>query len=291
MLPCAVLAALAPLPGEFMVDATVGAGGHAALLKAAVQPGGWVLGMDRDGEALRWAEERLAGVSGRHELLAAAFGDLATKLVERGERPDGILMDLGVSSMQLDTAERGFSFQREAELDMRMDRGQGETARSLLSRLSESELAGLLMELGDEPRAGRIARTIVAARARAPIVTTTRLATLIEQAVGGSRGRIHPATRSFQALRLAVNDELGQLERALATIPPLLAPGGRMAVVAFHSLEDRLVKRSFRGWVAADAGFETPGRQPVLPQAAECRANPRARSARLRWIRRRMAEA
>jgi len=286
---------LAPRPGGRYVDCTVGAGGHARAILEASGPDGRLLGLDADASALTLARERLTPFGGRVELVHANFRDVAAVARSRGfDGADGVLLDLGVSSMQLDTAERGFSFRADAPLDMRLDPSGGTTAAELIASLDERALADLIHRYGEEPRARAVARAIVAARRRGPIETTGQLAAVVSRVV--PRGRLHGATRTFQALRIAVNDELGALRQALLGAHDLLSDGGRLAVISFHSLEDRIVKQ----YVAAQARPcacppRTPvcvcGRQPrlapitrkpVTPGPEELRTNPRARSAKLR---------
>jgi 16S rRNA (cytosine1402-N4)-methyltransferase len=290
---------LAPRDGGRYVDCTVGAGGHAAAILARSAPGGRLLGLDADAEILPIAGERLAPFGARATLVQANFADLAEVAARLGFAPvDGVLFDLGVSSLQLDRSERGFSFQTDARLDMRLDRSQPLSAEDLVRDLPERELADLIFQLGEEPRARRVARAIVAARQRAPITTTGQLAGLVRRVVPG--GRIHPATRTFQALRIAVNAELDHLRGALRQAQALLEDGGRLAVISFHSLEDRIVKQYF----AAQASpcvcpprvpictcgrlptLELVTRKAVTAGAAEIAINPRSRSARLRVARR-----
>jgi 16S rRNA (cytosine1402-N4)-methyltransferase len=284
-----VLEYLTPRAGGTYCDGTVGGGGHAEALLAASAPDGALLGVDRDGEALAVAAERLRPFGARARLAQGDYRDLAALARAAGLGPfDGILLDLGVSSLQLDDAARGFSFGREGPLDMRMDRaGRGPTAGDLLRRLPPHALEAMLREYGEERWARRIARALVAARARAPMATTTELADLVARAIPRRAWprRIHPATRTFQALRIAVNRELEGLEEALEGAASLLAPGGRLAVISFHSLEDRAVKTAFRR-LAAVRGLALLTRRPVIPATGEVAANPRARSAKLRAIRR-----
>jgi len=294
-----VVALLAPERGGLFVDATLGLGGHSeALLEAS--PDVRVLGLDRDREALRLATQRLARFGARFRAAHANFKDIARVMSEAGERDAaGLLADLGVSSLQLDTAERGFSFRHDAPLDMRMDAGgQEETAAELLARLPEEEIARVIYEYGEERRSRRIARWIVERRERgAPIEKTSELAELVARAVGHKRGeRIHPATRTFQALRIAVNRELEGLGEFLDRAVDLLQPAGRLAVISFHSLEDRVVKRALQrlaGKCECDPRFPTCTcgarravelltRRPVVPTPEEAESNPRARSAKLR---------
>ncbi|MGE3856909.1 MAG: 16S rRNA (cytosine(1402)-N(4))-methyltransferase RsmH [Dehalococcoidia bacterium] len=294
MLP-EIVEALAVRPGGRYVDATLGLGGHSAAIVAAAQPGGRLLGIDRDPNAIRIATERLAPYGDAVVVARGEFADIAPICDALGFRPvDGILFDLGVSSMQLDMPGRGFSFMRDEPLDMRMDPDGGVTAADIVNTYDEARLAALIWEYGEERNSRRIARAIVARR---PLHTTGALASLVE---GVSRrspaDRIHPATRTFQALRIAVNGELEQIERALVDAEGLLGPGGRIAVISFHSLEDRAVKTFFRDR-ARDC--VCPPRQPVCtcdhratlreisrkvsrPTEAEVARNPRARSARLR---------
>jgi len=275
-------------PGGLWVDGTVGLGGHAAAVLRATAPDGRLLGLDRDGESLARARGRLAAFGERVRLEQADYREIPERL--DGEMASGILLDLGVSSAQLDEAERGFSFQAEGPLDMRMDRSRGQTAADLVNRLREKELADLLYTCGEEPASRRIARAIVFARERRPIATTTELADVVRRAAPrGRRPGLHPATRTFQALRIRVNRELDGLGPALERIASCLSPGGRMVVIAFHSLEDRAVKEAFRALSAR--GYRVLTRKPVRPGETEVRRNPRARSARLRGLSRDEAAA
>ncbi len=294
-----VVEALQPHRGGLYVDGTVGAGGHAAGILEAASPGTRLWGLDRDPAALKLAGERLSVFGKRVKLWPATFDRLGACLAQGGEEgADGILLDLGVSSMQLDDPGRGFAFRFEAPLDMRMG-PEGPSAAELLAELDESGLARLFRELGEEPQARRVARAVVKARAGAPITTTERLAAVVAEALPAAerrKRRLHPATRVFMALRLAVNDELGQLERFLEGAPGWLKPGGRLAIISYHSLEDRRVKRAFRAWAdpctcPPDLPVCACGRKPlarlpfrkaIKPTAEEVAANPRARSARLR---------
>jgi 16S rRNA (cytosine1402-N4)-methyltransferase len=253
-----------------VVDMTLGAGGHAAALLAnGVER---VIGIDRDPDALAIASERLAPFGDRLKVVNSTFAE-----AEVAGPVDGVLYDLGVSSMQLDRAERGFGYQQDGPLDMRMG-GDGPSATDLVNGLPEEELADLIFELGEEHRSRRIARAIVRARERAPIETTDALARVVAGALGRRPGGPHPARRTFQALRIAVNRELEELTASLPQAVGLLAPGGRVVVLAYHSLEDRLVKRSF----LEDERLLRLTKKPVMPDEAEIAANPRARSARLR---------
>jgi 16S rRNA (cytosine1402-N4)-methyltransferase len=281
-----VLALLQPRPGGHYLDATVGLGGHAEAILRASAPDGTLLGVDRDGEALALARQRLAPFGPRVTLVQGRFEELAD-LPGIGKGFDGILFDLGSSWLQIDSAERGFSFGREGPLDMRMDRSAGQTAADLVNRLSERELADLIFRWGEERWSRRIARAIVEARRRAPIRTTTELASLAAGAIPRRAWprHIHPATRTFQALRIAVNDELSGLGRALEEAVTLLRPRARAAVISFHSLEDRIVKQTWRGLeVSGRARVLT--KRPITPGETEVVSNPRARSAKLRAVER-----
>jgi 16S rRNA (cytosine1402-N4)-methyltransferase len=294
----AVLSLLPVRPGAVIVDATVGAGGHAAALLAAAGPDGRLLGIDQDEGALALAAERLAVFGDRVTLAHGRFDRLLALAEAAGiTAADAILMDLGVSSMHLDQAARGFSFLQDGPLDMRMDQqGEGLTAADLVNTLGEGELADLIGRYGEDRYARRIARRIVQDR---PLHRTAALAKVIEAAVPrGQKDHIHPATRTFQALRIAVNDELDVLADALPQAVALLRPGGRLAVISFHSLEDRIVKRFFRQEGADcicppgqpvctcdhQASVRPVTRKPVMADEAERRSNSRSRSARLRVV-------
>lgn len=279
---------LAVKRGGFFVDGTVGLGGHAAGVLRASAPDGRLLGLDRDGETLERARVRLAEFGERVRLEQGDYREIPERLGD--ERPDAILLDLGVSSVQLDEAERGFSFQIEGPLDMRMDRSSGPTAADIVNRMREKDLADLLHQYGEEPASRRIARAIVFARERKRITTTTELADIVRRAAPPRRpGGLNPATRTFQALRIRVNRELEGLGEAIARAASCLRPGGSLAVIAFHSLEDRAAKEALRS--LATRGFRLLTKKPVRPGEAEVRANPRARSARLRAVRREEAAA
>lgn len=298
---------LLPRAGGRYLDGTFGGGGHTRALLEASAPDGRALALDADPEAIARAGalRQEPGVGDRLIPVHANFADLASVARERGMAPlDGILLDLGVSSFQLDRPERGFAFRHEGPLDMRFDTASGSPAGELVGAAPERELAELIWRYGEEPGSRRIARAIVQERERAPIETTTRLAEIVARAVGGRRGRdTHPATRTFQALRIATNRELAALEAALAGAVDVLAPGGRLAVIAFHSLEDRIVKRFIERESATcvcppEAPVCVCGHRPrlrkvtrraVRADAAEMAANPRARSAVLR-IAERLAE-
>jgi 16S rRNA (cytosine1402-N4)-methyltransferase len=281
-----VVAILRPRPGGCYLDATVGLGGHAEAILRASEPTGTLLGIDRDAEALALARQRLAACGQRVILLQGRYEDL-TDLLGAGRQFDGILFDLGASSLQLETAVRGFSFGREGPLDMRMDRSVGDTATDLVGRLSERELADLIFRWGEERWSRRIAQAIVEARRRSPIRTTTALAEVVARAIPRAAWprHIHPATRTFQALRIAVNDELTGLGRALEEAAGHLRPGARVTAISFHSLEDRIVKQTWRRLEAA-GGMRILTKRPITPGEAEAAANPRARSAKLRALER-----
>lgn len=284
-----VLELLAPRPGATFVDATVGGGGHSLSLLPHLLPSGRVIAVDRDPHALEIAKKRLIEfephvtfVHDNYRHLAAGLRALHVPSV------DGIVLDLGMSSLQVDTAERGFSFLQDGPLDMRMDPTQEITAAAIVGESSMEELATLFATLGEERFARPIARRIVEARRAQPFTTTMQLAELIRQAVPprARYGRLHPATRVFQALRMAVNDELGALEALLADLPGLLAPGGRAVVLTFHSLEDRLVKRAFLAG-SAQGLWRILTKKPLRPSEDEVERNPRARSAKVRGVQRR----
>lgn len=278
---------LRPERGGWIVDATVGLGGHAERLLergAALS----LLGIDQDPAALDRARARLQRFAGRVVLVHGNFRDLASIVASaRVTGPRGILFDLGFSSYQLQESGRGFSFEREEPLDMRMNPNEGRTAAEIVNRLSEAELSRMLKEYGEERYAGRIARAIVDRRARRPIVTTTDLVEAVKAAVprSGWSKRTHVATRTFQALRILVNDELSSLMDAVPPAAALLSPGGRLAVISFHSLEDRIVKRAFRALEAGGAYGELEP-APLVPTRDEIRSNPRSRSAKLRVLER-----
>jgi 16S rRNA (cytosine1402-N4)-methyltransferase len=286
-----VLAWLAPRPGSLICDGTLGLGGHAEAILTASAPDGRVVGLDRDAANLARARTRLSAYADRLIPIHTPFSRMAHELAARGLLPlDGCLLDLGVSSTQLDEAERGFSFQASGPLDMRMDRSRGETAAELIARADQEELAALIRELGEERFAGRVARRIVEARDAGKLGTTADLAEVVARAVPHRPGGKHPATRTFQALRMTVNDELGEIGRWLDGVADCLRPGGRICVITFHSLEDRLVKHRFRA--LADRNAPSPPKLKILtkhvvvPSDEECARNPRARSAKLRVVER-----
>ena len=280
-----VLDFLQPRPGSGFraLDCTLGAGGHAFGVLERSAPDGRLVGLDADPRALELAAARLAPFGGRVTLLNRNFGDLAELDLEP---VDAIVFDLGLSSMQLESSGRGFSFRADEPLDMRFDpQAELATAAELLNTLPEADLERILREYGEEPRARRLARTIAQRRHDRPLQTTTDLVAAVTAALGPARGRIHPATRTFQALRIAVNDELQALQAGLDAAVHLLQPHGHLAVISFHSLEDRIVKWRFRGY-ADDGLVRILTRKPVTPMDEEARANPRARSAKLRVVER-----
>jgi 16S rRNA (cytosine1402-N4)-methyltransferase len=295
-----VLQALSPRDGEQILDGTFGGGGYASAILHAARCTVWAI--DRDPAAIARGAALASRHPGRLHLIEGKFGDLVALLHDAGvDRLDGVVLDLGLSSFQIDDASRGFSFLRDGPLDMRMGQ-DGPSAADLVANLPEGELADLLYQFGEERRSRRIARAIVRARAVAPILSTGQLAAIIRGVMPPARDGIHPATRSFQALRIKVNDELGEIERALAGAAGVLAPGGRLVVVSFHSLEDRLVKTFFaeasgrtpnpsrhdpRGLAAVGApAFRLLTPKALRPGADEVRNNPRSRSARLRALQR-----
>ena len=276
------LSLLAVRAGGVYLDGTLGLGGHAAEILRRSAPGGRVIAFDKDASALALAREALSPFGERVRFVHADFREAPRVLGK--ECFDGILLDLGVSSLQLDAPERGFSFRADGPLDMRMDQGQGPTAADLVNRLPEDELANLIYRFGEERASRRIARAIAEARKRKHFATTAELAAVVRRAAGRSRRPgLDPATRTFQALRIAVNGELDGLEQALEDLAARLKPGGRLAVIAFHSLEDRAVKQTFRA-LAKGGGHALVTKKPVRPSEAETQTNPRARSARLRAL-------
>jgi 16S rRNA (cytosine1402-N4)-methyltransferase len=283
VLPNEVLQWLNPQPGQIVVDGTLGGGGHTRLIAerlAADGPArdaGFVLALDRDPAAIAAAEKNLAGLP--IKVAHSNYAELPAILDQIGvEAVDGVLLDLGLSSDQLADRTRGFSFDADGPLDLRFDPEEGEPASRLIQRLTERELANVIYQFGEERHSRRIARRIVAARAERPIETAAELAAIVRRAVPRGSDRIDPATRTFQALRIAVNGELESLDNALAAIPDRLKPGGRLAVISFHSLEDRRVKEAFRG----DSRLEPLTKKPIVATDAELATNPRSRSAKLR---------
>ena len=299
-----VLASLACKPGGVYVDGTLGGGGHARAILEESAPDGFLIGIDQDNDALLASEKQLQSFGRRKILVKGNFADISKILIRLNiGKVDGILLDLGVSSHQLDTGDRGFSFSLDAPLDMRMDQDSRFDACNLVNLSSEKELRKIIKEYGEEPMAGRIARAILTKRAAAPVCTTKELADIIYHAVPAAcrQRKIHPATRTFQAIRIAVNDELSNLREAIRNGIDVLDRGGRFSIISFHSLEDRIVKETFR---AAEKGCTCPPdlpvcnchgesrlkvltKRPVYPGMEEIDSNPRARSARLRTAERR----
>jgi len=265
--------------GGYFVDCTLGLGGHAQAILEKISPSGKLLGIDADSEAIKVAQNNLYHYSEEVTLVNDNFANLETICKTHDFYPvDGILFDLGVSSMQLDTAQRGFSFRREAPLDMRFDPMQELTASDIVNTFPERELASIIKQYGEERHAQRIARLIVHSR---PITSTLRLAQIVEQVLGGKRRRIHPATRTFMALRIAVNRELDNLKLALEQTVTLLRPQGRLVVISYHSLEDRIVKEFMRS-KASDRDLKLISRKVIRPTSLEIESNRRSRSAKLR---------
>lgn len=300
-MPDEVLGALKPHSGGLYVDGTVGGAGHSGLILAASSPEGRLIGFDRDAEAIAVATGRLAPFGDRVRLFQRNFASFAATMAEIGvDAIDGFVLDLGVSSHQLDRRERGFSFLQDAPLDMRMDRSSGESAADLVNTLPESELFRIISQYGEERWAKRVASFIVQARSERPIETTLQLVDVIKGAIPKAKWeeRLHPATRTFQALRIAVNEELQSLEQGLTDLLRLLRKGGRGAVISFHSLEDRIVKERFReaatgctcpkGLPGCVCGrvpqFKVITGKPLRATDEEVAENPRSRSARLRVI-------
>ena len=301
VLPDQVLGSLAPRAGGVYVDGTLGGAGHAGLILQASSPTGILIGFDRDEEAIAVARERLSSFGDRVRIFHRNFSEIAPALAEIGvDGIDGFVLDLGVSSHQLDRDERGFSFMHDAPLDMRMDRSCGESAADLVNTRSEAELFRIISEYGEERWAKRVASFIVAAREKSPIETTLQLVDVIKGAIPKAKWeeRLHPATRTFQALRIEVNQELESLKDGLAALLGVLRQGGRGAVISFHSLEDRIVKESFREAATGCTcpkelplcvcgrvpGFKLVTRKPLTARDDEVAANPRSRSAKLRVV-------
>jgi 16S rRNA (cytosine1402-N4)-methyltransferase len=290
-----VLAVLDPRPGRVVVDCTIGWAGHAVELLRRIEPEGRLLGLDLDADNLVQAKQRLAEVGQSFTLHHANFAGLTNALAAEGiTQVDCVLADLGMSSMQVDDADRGFSYVRDGPLDMRMDRSRGRTASQLLASIPENDLRSALTELGDELEADKIAQAIVAARAHGPIERTSDLVRMVTEATQATTYRLHPqrdkwnlhpAARTFQALRILVNRELANLEALLRSLPSCLKSGGKAAIISFHSGEDRLVKVAFREGVRSGIYAESSD-EPMRADWKEKTANPRARSAKLRWARR-----
>ncbi len=295
-----VLEGLCARPGGCWIDGTLGGGGHSEALLDVIGPTGQLLGIDRDPDAIARTSARLARFGERFVCAHGNHADMFAIASDRGfENVDGILLDLGVSSDQLDSAERGFSFRQDGPLDMRMDTSRGPSVAEWLARSDEETIANAIYQYGEERQSRRIARAITLALREGRLSGTASLADLVERVLGGRKGaRIHPATRTFQGLRMAVNDELASIEDGLNAALQLLKPGGRLAVISFHSLEDRLVKQFFRAHEGRDESLPQGGsewrgelprvsrvsRKAICPGDEECAANPRARSAKLRVI-------
>lgn len=288
VMPQEVMHWLNVTPGAVIVDGTLGLAGHSLLIARALGDKGHLIGIDKDISALTEAKKRLASCALRVDLLQGPFKDVKRFLAQvKVGRVDGVLLDLGISSFQLDDEKRGFSFLKEGPLDMRMDTTQGPTAADLVNTLGEEELVKIIETYGEDRLARRIAKGIVWRRAQQKILTTSQLAGAVLRSLPASyqRGRIHPATRTFQALRIVVNKELEHLESALADCVDILNPKGRMCVISFHSLEDRIVKHTFKK--LADQGLvQILTKKPLEPSEEECRMNSRSRSAKLRVIER-----
>jgi 16S rRNA (cytosine1402-N4)-methyltransferase len=290
-----VIDVLDPRPGQVIVDCTVGLGGHASAILERIGPGGRLIGMDLDADNLEMARHRLARVpgGGRFDLYHMNFASLPVVLSLAevdGWCVDGVLADVGVASTQIDDPDRGFSYRRDGPLDMRMNPGKGKPASELVNTLSEEELAESFLELGDETDAPEIARLIVERREVEPITTTFQLMAIVCEARDftikrAAGAKLHPAARTFQALRIMVNRELGNLDRLIAQLPNVLKPGGVAAIISFHSGEDRRVKHAFRDGFR-EGVYSAENRDPIIADEEEIAENPRARSAKLRWARR-----
>ncbi|MDF7825726.1 16S rRNA (cytosine(1402)-N(4))-methyltransferase RsmH [Pontiellaceae bacterium B12227] len=295
------LEALITDPKGIYVDGTLGNGGHSAEMLKQLDDGGMLIGFDRDIDAIERVQEKLKSGEGRRvELVHDNYANMAEQLDRLGiQKVNGLLLDLGVSSFQLDIAERGFSFMKDAPIDMRMDQQAGQTAGELVNTASEQELADIIYRYGEDRASRRIARAIVEARSKVEIATTLQLAGIVERAKGGRKGKkTHPATQTFQALRMAVNDELAGIEQVLETMMDRMVEGGRMAVLTFHSLEDRLVKQFFARHVPREESLQEGGvkrifeeppakwiwKKPLIATDEEQAVNPRSRSAKLRAV-------
>ena len=283
-----VLEAIAPSPGQVIVDCTLGLGGHSSEILRRISPGGKLLSIDFDSSNIEIAREKLKRVGGDYQIFHNNFAALPTVLNEAGiERVDGLLADLGVASPQIDDPSRGFSYKHDGPLDMRMDPTRGQPASVLINRMSEKEIAMNLLELGDEEDATKIARLIVERRKQKPIETTHQLMAIVcaardftlQRALGA---KLHPAARTFQALRILVNRELANLDRLLTVLPSILKPGGIAAIISFHSGEDRRVKASFRDGLRGEI-YSDISPDAIIATETEQRGNPRSRSAKLRW--------
>ncbi len=286
VMPVEVMQMIALPPGGIAVDATLGMGGHAQLMADVLGNSGHLIGIDRDRASLAKAKERLSSLNLKIDLLAGSFNEIDRLIASVGVAAvDGILMDLGISSVQLDDGERGFAFSNDGPLDMRMDGSQGKTAADIVNEWPASELEKIFWEYSQERFSKRFAQAIITARAVKRITTTKQLADLLLRALPKSyqRGRIHPATRSFQALRIAVNDELNVLSTGISKAFDCLKPGGRLVVIAFHSLEDRIVKNFFKQ-LQVEGRATVLVKRPLVPTEEECAVNSRSRSAKLRGL-------
>jgi 16S rRNA (cytosine1402-N4)-methyltransferase len=285
-----VLDTLDPRPGHVIVDCTLGLGGHSAALLERIQPGGRLIGIDFDPANIAIAREKLAPIGGEFQLVHNNFAALPTILAEAGiDRANAILADLGVASPQIDDPARGFSYRQPGPLDMRMDPTRGRTAAAIINQLPQRELADALLELGDETDAPKIAELIVRQRKIRPITTTEQLTAIVCQARDftlqrAAGAKLHPAARTFQALRILVNRELANLDRLLAVVPDCLTPGGIIAIISFHSGEDRRVKSAFREGLRGRV-FAKISPDPIIADDEQIKLNPRSRSAKLRWAR------
>ena len=283
-----VLAALEPRAGQTLVDCTLGLGGHASELLRRIQPGGRLIAMDFDASNIERARPKLTETGGGFVIHQSNFAGIENVVSSEGiERVDGILADLGIASPQIDDPQRGFSYRQPGPLDMRMDASRGQPASALINRMGEREIADALLQLGDETDAPKIARLIIQRRAIAPILTTQDLTAIVCEARDftlrrAAGAKLHPAARTFQALRILVNRELANLQRLLDVAPQLLKPGGRIAIISFHSGEDRLVKQSLRDCRRGGI-YSAVSDEPEIASADEQSRNPRSRSAKLRW--------
>jgi len=280
-----IIELLQPSPGDIVVDATLGAGGHAQVLLERISPNGTLIGFDRDPDAIKVASQNLSSRKSNSLLVtvSSSFAVLGDQLKSRGyRRVDAVLFDLGLSSLQLE-AGRGFSFLESAPLDMRFDPKGDLTAEEIVNSYSKERLADILWQFGEERASRRIAQAIYDERRQGRITDTQALAEIVAVAKGGRRGKTHPATQTFQALRIAVNEELGEIARALPQALDVLSPGGRLAVISFHSLEDRIVKNLFRNWARAGE-VRLMTKKPIVAERSEILQNPRSRSAKLRVI-------
>ncbi len=287
-----VLGVLSPRPGQVIVDCTLGLGGHSAAILECIQPGGRLIGIDFDPANISAARATLERVGGRFDLFHTNFAGLDRVLGEAGVEDgqvDAVLADIGVASTQIDDPARGFSYRKPGPLDMRMDPTRGQPASALVNRMSQQELEIAINDFGDETDAGPISRLIVERRAKGPITTTEELMAIVCEARDftverGSRAKLHPAARTFQALRILVNREMANLDRLLTILPSVLKPGGVAAIISFHSGEDRRVKNAFRTGLR-DGTYSAENRDPIIASEAEQKHNPRSRSAKLRWAR------